>query len=174
MICMTLSRLLLFSFAMYPDEHKTKTVEILRHFLSVARVQDITALEEKYSYNWITILPFVEMLFVPIFGYDATPVDTIIEPPGIEGCQHWSMCVALLALEAEMGRKCNRELVVHQGLMDFIVCLPWGVPQKWQEGCEKVVQLFAAGKKLPVPRLATIAKAKLARCSLGLRELLQK
>ena len=172
MVCITLSRLLLFSSSIYPNEHKTKTVEILSQFLSVARVQDITTLEEKYSYNWITILPFVEMLFAPIFGCNT--VDTSIEAPGIEDCQHWSMCVALLALEVEMGRKINRELAVRQGLMDFMVCLPWGMPQKWQEGCEKVVQVFAADKKLLVPKLASIAKVKLARCSLGLRELLQK
>ena len=158
---MTLARLLLLSFATYPDEHKARTAEILSHFLTVAKAQEITDLEEKYSYNWITMLPFIEMLYTP----SSTAVGP---PPRADDCQQWSVCVAVVALEAEMGRKCNREIMVRQGLLDFIVCLPWGVPQ-----CQNIVQLFAGDGKLPVPKLASIAKAQLARCGSRLRDVLQ-
>ena len=125
---MALARLLLFSLATYPEEHKTKTAEVLSHFLSVAKAQEITNLEEKYTYNWITMLPFIEMLYTAVSS-DKLHRNAMVEPPAAGESQQWSVCVAVVALEAEMGRKCNRELVVRQGLLDFIVCLPWGVPQ---------------------------------------------
>jgi len=166
MVCMALARLLLFSLATYPEEHKTKSAEVLSHFLSVAKAQEITNLEEKYTYNWITMLPFIEMLYTAVSS-DKLHRNAMVELPAAGESQQWSVCVAVVALEAEMGRKCNRELVVRQGLLDFIVCLPWGVPQ-----CQNVVQLFAGDQKLPVPKLASIAKAKLARCGSRLRDVL--
>ena len=66
-------------------------------------------------------------------------------------------------LKVEMMRSHNRRLVIRQGLLDYIVMLPWGLGSVWHEHCKEIVVLFREDGKLPVPRLASIAKAKLAR-----------
>ena len=78
-----------------------------------------------------------------------------------------SLCFmyAIFALKVEMLRSHNRKLVIQQNLLDYIVMLPWGMNSGWQDRCQQVIALFRKDQKLPVPRLASIAKAKLARTS---------
>lgn len=173
MICMTLARLLLFSMDTIHEDYLSKALDCMSLFLTDARPKDITHMEDKYDYNWITTLPFVEMLYLPVS-------DTVKEQPcTLEGeeplrdkCQHWSISVAVVGIEAEMARGCNRKVTVNQGLLDFVVCLPWGMPAKWGDGCRAAVAFFRKEGKLPVPKLSSIAKATLARTTDGLRKYL--
>ena len=81
--------------------------------------------------------------------------------------------VALLALQAEMQRALLRELARKEGLVDYVVMLPWGVPPRWKDECSSVVRRFRSDSQLPVPRLCSIARAVLARsgATTGLRDI---
>ncbi len=120
----------------------------------------LTAMLEKFQYNWVTVVPLVETVFVPVAGGDGGEDDTL-----------WRDCccacvdTAITALQAEMGQQRNRRLTHQQGLLEYIVCLPWGMARgDWESRLKTVVRVFQLElKSLPVPRLSTIAKATLAR-----------
>lgn len=167
-LCLTLARLLLFSYDIVPIECQHQIIDIT--FASETTPATVTAVNEHCECNWITAAPFVEMLYAPLL--DETKSDQL--PTSLKAqCQMWSVRIALLGLQGEMGRLFVRKLVVEQGLLDFIVCLPWGLPPKWQDSCRAVMKLFRKDCQLPVPRLSSIARATLTRSGefIGLRNL---
>ena len=164
MICLALARILLFSYDTVPSQCRPKILKSMDQFLAVAKAREIARLEEKYQYNWITVFPFLETLYAPLMDCVKSKTYSIdSDDPVKEKCQHWSTSVAVLSMEAEMSRECNRELLLRQKLLDYVVCLPWEMPGQWKECCGSVVSHFVKEGRLPVPRLSSIAKAKLAR-----------
>lgn len=170
MMCLALARILLFSYDAVPSQCRPQMLKCMDQFLTVAKAPQIASLEEKYQYNWITVFPFLETLYAPLMDCVKSKSYSIdSDDPVKEKCQYWSTCVAVLSMEAEMSRECNRELLLRQKLLDYVVCLPWEMPGHWKLRCGSVVSHFAKEGRVPIPKLSSIAKAKLARS--GLRRL---
>ena len=74
-----------------------------------------------------------------------------------------SLAYVLFALIVELLRPSNRKLVIEQGLLDYVVMLHWGMDSTWHSQCQWTQEEIRKTKKLPVPRLSSIAKGKLAR-----------
>ena len=163
-----MARLLLYSFKTIPSTYTPRMVDAMEVFVRTTQVGEIVTFEDRYQYNWISILPFVEMMFVPLS-------DGMGSLQGQHECEYISMRLIILSLQAEFGRKVNRDLAVKQGLLEYIVCMPWGIRSEWSDGCKQILKGFMEDRKsgLPVPRLSTIAKVKLARHNRRLRDLLQ-
>ena len=199
---LTFVRLILLSPASIDQVFLPQMSNCLKVVLSQVTASSVSQLEERFQYNWITVLPFLEPAYVSgaeALKYDETILNKTDEeaasvasnegrgggggegggvgrgesgpekqrsgvaartPPTI-----LSLCFmyAIFALKVEMLRSHNRKLVIQQNLLDYIVMLPWGMNSGWQDRCQQVIALFRKDQKLPVPRLASIAKAKLAR-----------
>ena len=139
-LCLTLARLLLFSYDIVPIECQHQIIDIT--FASETTPATVTAVNEHCECNWITAAPFVEMLYAPLL--DETKSDQL--PTSLKAqCQMWSVQIALLGTSGRNGQ-----------VLDFIVCLPWGLPPKWQDSCRAVMKLFRKDCQLPVPRLSSI------------------
>ena len=54
------------------------------------------------------------------------------------------------------------EILEMEGLIDFIICLPWHVSEGLAEEAGSIVQLLSQKRTLQPPTLKNIAKAKLA------------
>ena len=172
LLSLVFARLLLFSPDLVAAEYQQEIVNSV-NFASKATVEEITALEEHYQNNWVTVVPFLEMLYAPLLDKAVPSVSLTPKETLLHSCQLWSIRVALIALRAEFERVLLRKLAVKQGLLDYIVCLPWGMHVRWWDDCFAVMQLFQRDGRLPVPCLSSIAKAALARSGgcIGLRGL---
>ena len=142
-----------------PEEMKLTVLSAVRTSTQLAVPSDLTDLEAKFQYNWVTMIPFVEMLFVEL-----SPIDegrpTFLHDEG----RQVALNMAVVGLEVEMGRKRNRQLAIQQGLLDYLVCAPWGMPRKWSDRLGRVIAGFCQEVKcLPVPRLSAIVKTMSSR-----------
>ena len=158
---MALARLVLHSSGVIPDRFQSKIIKLLDSFLAKAKAagsNSIAAAEQKLQCNWLTMIPFIDVFMVPL---RAASHDQHV---GIPSIKQSSLSIVMFALTVEMSRKCNRELVIRQGLLDFIVSLPWSIPDKWKENSKTVVVKFQKDfRYLPVPKLYSIAAACAAR-----------
>ncbi len=159
-ICLALARMVLYSYSCIPEELGARVLQAVRDS-QLPVPSDLTTMVEKFQYNWITVVPLVESAFVPLIpeGGENAPERLM------KACYHECLDVAITALEVEMGRQRNRRLALQQGLLEYIVCLPWGVPHvEWKDRLKTIVSRFQRElKALPVPRLSTITMATLAR-----------
>ncbi len=160
-LSMALARLVLLSSGVIPDRFHSNVIELLESFLAKAKVagsSSIAAAEQKLQCNWLTMVPFVDVFMVPLC------VASHDQYVGIPNIAQTSLSVMAFALTVEMSRKCNRELAIQQGLLDFIVSLPWSIPDRWKENSKTVVAAFQKDLHyLPVPKLYSIAAACAAK-----------
>lgn len=160
-ICLALSRVGLYSFGAIPEDHRARVLQTVRD-PRLPELAKLTASLEKFQYNWTTVVPLVEMLFVPLTDSElgGNPTEDIQRD-----CQCACLDIAITGLQAEMARDRNRRLACQQGLLEYVVCLPWGIPRvDWKDRLRAVVSMFKVELgPLPVPRLSTIAKSTLAR-----------
>ena len=182
----TVSRMVLLSFGVVPEQFHSKILELLDTFLTKAKMRGssvIAAAEEKLQCNWITMVPFVDVFLTPTAhrcecNRSTTDSDhTINDSHG--PIAEMSLSAMMFALSVEMSRKCNRELVIQQGLLDFIVSLPWSIPEEWKDTSNGVVAIFQKDQHyLAVPKLSSIAVAYASKhgmaTSFGLATLLSK
>ena len=151
-------------------EHQCKITNLRFLNESTTTLKAINAFEEHYRVNWITVVPFMEMLYAPLVDQTEDVTDGA---PFVTLCRVWGLRVALLALQAEMQRALLRELARKEGLVDYVVMLPWGMPPRWKDECSSVVRRFRSDSQLPVLRQCSIARAVLARsgATTGLRDI---
>lgn len=70
--------------------------------------------------------------------------------------------------------KCQQQMLIREGMVDFVTCLPWCLSQgsrAHQQACELVSHL-REDTPLQPPSLLNIAKAKLAIMHFGLKKML--
>ena len=157
---MTLSRLILLSEVAFPNALKDSALIRLKYFCENASCSSIAKLEEKYKYNWITMMPFVETMYASKFCNTSA---------GKGSLEWYSSQIAVFALEAELTRDRNQTLLQKQELNDFVTCLPWTCSPDWHEKLDRVVILLKRSRLYCVPKLLSITRAKLATTGGGLR-----
>ena len=159
-LVLALSRLLLLSEVPFPDACKKRTLVRLKGFCETASCSSVTALEDKYSYNWITMVPFVDTMYAPRCCSGTGAAEGTLE------C--YSSQVAVFALHVELSRERNRTLIGAQGLGDFVACVPWVCSPEWRDRLKRAVDLLRGSRPYQVPRLLSIVRAKLAKTGVGL------
>lgn len=160
-LSVALARLVLLSSGVVPDQFQSRIIKLLDSFLAKAKAAGsnfIAAAEEKLQCNWLTMVPFIDVFMIPLHATSHGQYG------GIPSTTQSSLSIMMFALTVEMSRKCSRELVIRQGLLDFIVSLPWNIPDKWRENSRSVVAAFQKDIcYLPVPKLYSIAASCAAR-----------
>ena len=137
-------------------------------------------LEERYQYNWITILPFLDAAYAcgaesfklsdtGLQKLQSSATFTENKESSIVGilslATSVSLAYVLFALKVETTRSNNAQLLIKQGLLDYITMLHWGLDGEWLLQCQWIQEEVCKAKKLPLPRLSSISKGKLARTS---------
>ena len=153
----------------------------MKYFLLQVKPSVVSQLEERHQYNWITILPFLEAAYM--YGVETVkltdaclkktqPSATFSEVKEASFllavntkslATTLSLAYILLALKIETVRSINIELLVKQGLLEYVTMLHWGLDNGWHNQCLWVQQQVSKINKLSVPRLSSIAKGRLAR-----------
>lgn len=173
------ARLILFSWEKIEQAFLHQMNDSMKRFLLQVKPNIVCRLEERYQANWTTMIPFLEAAYT--YGVEAmklsdacvnktqpsgtftdqgTPASPVSTKPPVTSL---SLAYVMFALLVEMSRPINTELLIKQGLLDYIVILHWGMDSGWHDHCQWVQKEVRKAKKLPVPRLSSIAKGKLAR-----------
>ena len=159
-----LAQLALISPQLLSDQLTDKTSLLLTAFLSVANPERITEYEIVDTYLWATFLPYIKLAYLP-----NTPC---CEPVLLSKTQDMGLLTIIIALHSMLDREVHREVLVREGLVDFLTCMPWYTtgPAEEKEKARTLVRMVqqAPDMKLQPPSLLNMAKACVAKHYCGL------
>lgn len=160
------------------EEFLTPIISAMRVFLLKVKPTIVRHIEERYQDNWISMLPFLQVLYacgVETVKYSDARLHKLqssktfaekkeTEAPPLESyAASVSLTYVLFSLMIELSRTNMVQLLIKEGLLEYITILPWGLDNGWHTQCLWVQEEVKKTKKLPVPSLSSIAKGKLAR-----------
>lgn len=158
-----LAQLILVSPHLIPRQFTDTILDLMTDFLSEAKPDDIKQYEENQVCVWATLLPYVKLLYVPA-------LTQTVPHTQLSKLQETSQEIILLFLHSKVTRAIHCEILVKEGLVDFITILPWYTNHKssFREKVDAV--LFELNRHVPLqpPKLSSIAKGTLARMYFGL------
>ena len=86
---------------------------------------------------------------------------------------HWlSIEILLISLQSTIGREEHIKIVEEENLLEYIVMLPWSVPPSSHDRAKYVVQELARVYQIQPPSLCSLAKGKLAKTSVALKNII--
>ena len=80
--------------------------------------------------------------------------------------------VGILSLQVKLQGDNGRKVLIKQGLLDYLVCLPWFIPERHRahRRAHSLLDMVGAHMPLQPPSLNNIVRAKLAVTSCGLKK----
>ena len=131
-------------------------------FIHKADPKIITLRESEYFYLWATFLPYIKLAYLP-----NTPC---CEPVLLSKTQDMGLLTIIIALHSMLDREVHREVLVREGLVDFLTCMPWYTTGPAEERARALVRMIqqAPDMKLQPPSLVNMAKACVAKHYCGL------
>ena len=162
---MFLSELILVSPECIPQQFCDDIQAHMQGFLREADPDTIKKGEVKHWYVWSTFVPYVKLIYVPESAQ--TSQMRQLQLLGLE--------TVLLGLRNMLSRQNHREVLVREGLLDFVLCLPSYLPERLRPHAKLLVEMLSASEDVTVgpPRLVNVVKAELAKRALGLEKVLQ-
>ena len=135
----------------------------LTEFLATATYEQIRDSEIKHWYVWQTFVPYVKL------AYFANPAHHQLSTD-IRTMQTLSLRLIIFGLQNMLGREKHREVLVQENLLDYVVCMPWFVPEPLKQQARDLVAMLASSPDINMqpPRLLSVTKALLAKSCPGL------
>ena len=130
---------------------------------------EVRAYEIKEGLVWGTFLPYMEYLYHPTvadFTGHAAHLALMVDE-----LQLLSVKVLLYALYNALGRENHVKILVNEGLLDFVVILPWYLPS-CSEVARSMIKDIGKWTRIEPPSLSSLAKARLARDTTGLKKVM--
>ena len=141
----------------------TKRIE---SFLKANDYAKLRELEISLKYSCSVFIPYIKLAYIQ-------------NAPQAEGTstgklQLVSLQFAIFALQNWLGHEGHREILLKEGLLDFVFCMPQYVPPSLRPQAEELVQMVVSSPDIPEgpPKLLNLVKAKLAKMYFGLEEVL--
>ena len=136
-------------------------------FLETTTYEQTREAEIEHWYVWQTFMPYVKLAFAP---------DTVnLLTSDLQLMQTLSLKLTIYSLQNMLGRAKHREVLLQEGLLDYVVSMPWFVPGPLKQQARDLVQMLAAYPELNMqpPALLSISKACLAKAHLGLEKVVK-
>ena len=172
-ILVEFAQLVLVSPHLIPPPFISTLLSSMNQFLSDAHPSTITRYDEEQSCVWSTLLPYVKLFYLPDYQL-LHRIETILNCyPNFRALLDASVNMSLFFLHSKVGRKYTCEILVKEGLLDYIIALPWYVDPKFQERARALVNELGSHVQLQPPRLCNIAQAKLAKMYFGLEKVVR-
>ena len=141
----------------------------MEQFLSEVQPSVISKYEDEKKNAWSTMLPYVELFYLP----DHHQKVALSSDPSLLKLHQASMNMILFFLHSKLGRDYICKILVKEGLLDYVVVLPWYVDSKYEEAAKALVIELGSHVRLQPPGLCSIAKAKLAKMYFGLKKVVK-
>ena len=139
----------------------------LKDFLKSSNPAKLTEYEQPDDWFWSTFLPYVKLPYQPsVFTYDHP---MLVDLPDL------ALEIIMIALQVMLGREHHRDILLKEGILDFVTCMPWYVSGPAKERAKAVVVMIqqAPDVELQPPSLLNIAKACVANHHCGLPAVVQ-
>ena len=104
----------------------------MNQFLSETHPSTITKYDEEQSCIWSTLLPYVKLFYQP--DHQLLHRTAIISNsyPNFRALLDASINMSLFFLHSKVGRKCTCDILLKEGLLDYVTALPWYVDPRLQ------------------------------------------
>lgn len=177
------SQLLTSSPQLFSLKQKSTLAQFISNFLDEATPKQIRDHEVKNGYKWSTVTPFVKLAYYPQFNRELS-MEIHRDTASTDAQDSMTVDLNMLAVHCiEMGvfsmqnvlhDEEIRDVLVCEGLVDYIVCMPWNVPQesRVQQRATELVTFLSQHIQLQPPSLVSVTKARLASLHFGLERVL--
>ena len=143
--------------------------EKMEAFLQANSYKEIRDLEITHHTSSLIFLPYVKLAYIP-----NTPPQAEETVTNIGRLQLTSLRLAIFSLRNGLGRECQRQTLLKEGLLDFVICMPQYVPPSLRPQAEELVQMVVSSPDIPEgpPKLLNLVRARLAKMHFGLEQVL--
>ena len=133
---------------------------------------DILSYETKEGLVWATFLPHITYLYHPVdlHGYDIVLSSEVAT--AFSKLHDLSTTILLRSLLNAFTRDIHVNVLIEENILDYVVLLPWYVPEKCRPLARDVLKEVSKFVQIRPPSLCSMAKAKLAKSSTGLKRTL--
>lgn len=132
--------------------------------------------EEQRRFSWSVFFPYVRLAYIPNTPHNGELTHCAgCTIPGalLSKAQHLALEIVLYWLRNTLAREMHQELFIREGLLDYIICIPWHVPASLKDSAKALVCSISTQVITAPPRLASLAKAKLAKMHFGLDKVIR-
>ena len=136
------------------DADKEERIDsFLTNFVKKAQPSQLAQTEADSSYLWATILPYVKLVYLP----NSRPDTVLIQSVALQ--------VIIMALHIMLDREVHRDVLIREGLMDYITCMPWYTTGAAEQRARALVRMVqqAPDVDLQPPSLLNMTKAVLSK-----------
>ena len=135
-------------------------------FLQANSYEKMREAEIRLGYGCSILIPYVKLAYIPNAPQG--------EGTSVGKLQLVSLQLAIFALQNWLGREDHRQILLKEGLLDFVICMPQYVPPSLRPQAEELVQMVVSSPNIPEgpPKLLNFVKARLAKMHFGLEEIL--
>ncbi|KAL5505523.1 hypothetical protein EMCRGX_G006971 [Ephydatia muelleri] len=160
-VVMVISNLALTKAARLPEKLSSQVELLLNRFLrSVDFNLFCMWMVKARRYVWADIFPPLSLAYSPLRYTSLCPID--------------SLCLeaAVMRLQIIVSKDGERHCLIKQGLLDYLICLPWHISEGLEahKRAKLVSEMFGSHIPLQPPSLNNIVRAKLAATCCGLAE----
>ena len=161
---------------MIPNTQLKSISAYISAFLSDVKLHELNKYEEELGIYWVTMLPHVRAVYTPL----PPATNNRVSPKQGEQQDEYELVlrcieVAIVSIHVMNLNPENKDVLMKEGLLDYVQCLPWHMPPE-SEATYRAMQLVTKLKATLVhpPTLRNIARAKLAATHFGLDAVLYR
>ena len=158
---MVFAQLTLESPNLVPSQFIDTVLILMNKFLSETQPDIIRIYEQEQECVWATLLPYIKLFYLPHLQIPGSDQQ-------IQELQRSSERMVLFFLHSKMNRQYSCDILIKEGLVDYVTALPWHVSVESKASAESVVSELGAHMRLQPPRLCSTVQAKLAKMHFGL------
>ena len=145
-----------------------KDIKMLMHQVCSSDPVEMRTYESDNVY-WYSFLDWVQYLYIPSTQTPTLWTNSLV----IDELRLLSTDVLLHYLQNTLGRREHVEIVLEENLLDYVIALPWIVPRHFEERVKCVVRELAKIQQIQPPSLSSLAKARLAKSTWGLKKIME-
>ena len=126
--------------------------------------------EKEFGFVWNKYIPHMRVAYLPYNSRRC--VEACGSDPQYRALQMMCMEMNILFIQVVLCGERERKMMVKQGLMEYIICLPSVLPKRTsaQQRASDLVSMLGKEMHLQPPSLNTMARAKLAVTHFGLEK----
>ena len=146
-----------------PYHHVDVILSHMTQFLTENQPDVIRTYEEEQDCVWATLLPYIKLFYLP-------QCPDLKMVPSQQELRQASERIILFFLHSKMSRQYSCDILIKEGLVDYITVLPWHVSEESRDRAGALVSELSGHMRLQPPKLCSIVQAKLAKMYFGLEE----